>query len=107
MLISFYFIIYFTTRLCSSIVVGIYYSLGFFNNIDPVRQIAAYQSALNMQVECMEIDASRTGDGVLVALHDRYSLTWCEYCQYNPLNKQKQSLLLLSLSAILKAWLEL
>lgn len=28
--------------------------------------------ALDLQVDCIEIDASRTRDGVLVALHDRY-----------------------------------
>ncbi|KAI4320247.1 hypothetical protein MLD38_033746 [Melastoma candidum] len=33
--------------------------------------MAAYQAALHSQVDCMEIDVSRTADGVLVALHDR------------------------------------
>jgi glycerophosphoryl diester phosphodiesterase len=32
---------------------------------------AAYQLALDAGVDCIEIDASRTWDGVLVALHDR------------------------------------
>ncbi|KAK9941530.1 hypothetical protein M0R45_007234 [Rubus argutus] len=33
--------------------------------------IAAYHSALNSQVDCIEIDVSRSSDGVLLALHDR------------------------------------
>ena len=35
-------------------------------------QEAAYRLALDSQVDCMEIDVSRTLDGVLVTLHDRY-----------------------------------
>ncbi|KAM7508154.1 hypothetical protein LguiA_018607 [Lonicera macranthoides] len=33
--------------------------------------IAAYQSALRSQVDCIEIDVSRSSDGVLFSLHDR------------------------------------
>ncbi|PRQ22379.1 putative glycerophosphodiester phosphodiesterase [Rosa chinensis] len=33
--------------------------------------MAAYHSALNSQVDCIEIDVSRSSDGVLLALHDR------------------------------------
>ncbi|KAJ4713893.1 Glycerophosphodiester phosphodiesterase GDPD4 [Melia azedarach] len=33
--------------------------------------MAAYQSALRSQVDCIEIDISRSSDGVLFALHDR------------------------------------
>ncbi|XP_050364279.1 glycerophosphodiester phosphodiesterase GDPD4 [Argentina anserina] len=33
--------------------------------------IAAYHSALNSQVDCIEIDVSRSSDGVLLAFHDR------------------------------------
>ncbi|KAL6213056.1 hypothetical protein ACLB2K_012504 [Fragaria x ananassa] len=35
--------------------------------------MAAYHSALNSQVDCIEIDVSRSSDGVLLALHDRCS----------------------------------
>lgn len=38
-----------------------------------LQQVKAYELALNLQVDCIEIDASRTRDGVLVALHDRSS----------------------------------
>ncbi|GKF32021.1 glycerophosphodiester phosphodiesterase GDPD4-like protein isoform X2, partial [Tanacetum coccineum] len=31
----------------------------------------AYQIALRAQVDCIEIDVSRSADGVLFALHDR------------------------------------
>ncbi|KAL3689223.1 hypothetical protein R1sor_015532 [Riccia sorocarpa] len=37
----------------------------------PPNTLAAYQLALDAGVDCVEIDASRTQDGVLVALHDR------------------------------------
>eukprot|EP00897_Mesotaenium_endlicherianum_P000859 jgi/Mesen1/10774/ME000091S10307 len=37
----------------------------------PPNTVAAYQRALAAGVECVEVDASRTADGVLVALHDR------------------------------------
>ncbi|CAN4121616.1 unnamed protein product [Withania somnifera] len=33
--------------------------------------MAAYQTALNSQADCIEIDVSRSSDGVLFALHDR------------------------------------
>ncbi|KAK6940372.1 Glycerophosphodiester phosphodiesterase domain [Dillenia turbinata] len=33
--------------------------------------IAAYNAALHSQVDCIEIDVSRSADGVLLALHDR------------------------------------
>lgn len=33
--------------------------------------MAAYQDALRSQVDCIEIDVSRSSDGVLLALHDR------------------------------------
>jgi glycerophosphoryl diester phosphodiesterase len=33
--------------------------------------MAAFGLALDMHVDCIEVDASRTQDGVLVALHDR------------------------------------
>ncbi|GAB2271113.1 hypothetical protein Dimus_005961 [Dionaea muscipula] len=33
--------------------------------------IAAYKSALNAEADCIEIDVSRSSDGVLFALHDR------------------------------------
>lgn len=36
-------------------------------------QISAYQFALRSQADCVEIDVSRSADGVLFALHDRYS----------------------------------
>lgn len=47
-------------------------------------QEAAYRLALDSQVDCMEIDVSRTLDGVLVTLHDRYGghfvcLQWDNY----------------------------
>jgi glycerophosphoryl diester phosphodiesterase len=35
-------------------------------------QHAAYTLAMEEKVDCMEIDASRTADGVLVAIHDRW-----------------------------------
>lgn len=35
--------------------------------------MAAYRFALHSQVDCIEIDVSRSLDGVLLALHDRYS----------------------------------
>lgn len=34
--------------------------------------MAAYHFALHSQVDCIEIDVSRSLDGVLLALHDRY-----------------------------------
>jgi len=37
----------------------------------PPNTEAAYRLALDSQVDCMEIDVSRTLDGVLVTLHDR------------------------------------
>ncbi|CAI0457250.1 unnamed protein product [Linum tenue] len=36
-----------------------------------LQQVAAYQSALRSHVDCIEIDVSRSSDGVLFALHDR------------------------------------
>ncbi|XP_060175564.1 glycerophosphodiester phosphodiesterase GDPD4 isoform X2 [Lycium barbarum] len=33
--------------------------------------MAAYQTALNSQADCIEVDVSRSSDGVLFALHDR------------------------------------
>lgn len=40
-----------------------------------VLQMAAYHSALSSRVDCIEIDVSRSSDGVLFALHDRYIIT--------------------------------
>lgn len=37
----------------------------------PPNTVAAYDLALRAAVECVEVDASRTADGHLVALHDR------------------------------------
>ncbi|GAQ77841.1 hypothetical protein KFL_000040410 [Klebsormidium nitens] len=37
----------------------------------PPNTHAAYMLALEAKVDCMEIDASRTADGMLVAIHDR------------------------------------
>ncbi|KAL2631389.1 hypothetical protein R1flu_016075 [Riccia fluitans] len=37
----------------------------------PANTLAAYQLALDAGVNCIEIDASRARDGVLMALHDR------------------------------------
>eukprot|EP00271_Cylindrocystis_brebissonii_P003771 TRINITY_DN15024_c0_g1_i1.p1 TRINITY_DN15024_c0_g1~~TRINITY_DN15024_c0_g1_i1.p1 ORF type:complete len:385 (-),score=66.46 TRINITY_DN15024_c0_g1_i1:349-1503(-) len=37
----------------------------------PPNTMAAYDLAIQAGVECVEVDASRTADGVLVALHDR------------------------------------
>ncbi|CAM6119412.1 unnamed protein product [Calypogeia fissa] len=37
----------------------------------PPNTLAAYQLAIDVGVDCIEIDASRTWDGVLLALHDR------------------------------------
>lgn len=34
--------------------------------------MAAYRTALDSQADCIEIDVSRSSDGVLFALHDRY-----------------------------------
>ena len=34
--------------------------------------MAAYHLALRSKVDCLEIDVSRSKDGVLFALHDRY-----------------------------------
>lgn len=34
--------------------------------------MAAYRIALDSQADCIEIDVSRSSDGVLFALHDRY-----------------------------------
>ncbi|KAH9782001.1 glycerophosphodiester phosphodiesterase GDPD4 [Citrus sinensis] len=36
-----------------------------------IGDMAAYRSALRSQVDCVEIDVSRSLDGVLLALHDR------------------------------------
>lgn len=35
------------------------------------QQMTAYNIALRSQVDCIEIDVSRSADGVLLALHDR------------------------------------
>ncbi|KAH9331433.1 hypothetical protein KI387_003541, partial [Taxus chinensis] len=37
----------------------------------PPNTMAAYRLAVHSEVDCIEIDASRSRDGVLVALHDR------------------------------------
>eukprot|EP00250_Pteridium_aquilinum_P015075 c22362_g1_i2 orf=102-482(+) len=37
----------------------------------PPNTVEAYNRALKMNVDCIEIDVSRSQDGVLVALHDR------------------------------------
>lgn len=34
--------------------------------------MTAYQIALDSQADCIEVDVSRSSDGVLFALHDRY-----------------------------------
>jgi glycerophosphoryl diester phosphodiesterase len=39
----------------------------------------AYRIALDSQVDCIEIDVSRSSDGVLFALHDRYLLLGSQY----------------------------
>lgn len=36
-------------------------------------QVGAYHEALRSNVDCIEIDVSRSSDGVLFALHDRYT----------------------------------
>ncbi|KAL6994721.1 hypothetical protein U1Q18_045805 [Sarracenia purpurea var. burkii] len=36
--------------------------------------MTAYHTALHIPVDCIEIDVSRSSDGVLFALHDRYML---------------------------------
>lgn len=41
--------------------------------------MAAYKIALGARVDCVEIDASRSSDGVLFALHDRYISALCVY----------------------------
>lgn len=35
------------------------------------QQMDAYHIAIRSQVDCIEIDVSRSADGVLFALHDR------------------------------------
>lgn len=37
--------------------------------------MAAYESAIQSRVDCIEIDVSRSSDGVLFALHDRQGFT--------------------------------
>ncbi|KAG6556474.1 hypothetical protein Mapa_002419 [Marchantia paleacea] len=37
----------------------------------PPNTLAAYQLALDAEVDCVEVDASRTRDGILLAIHDR------------------------------------
>ncbi|CAL5398836.1 unnamed protein product [Camellia sinensis] len=39
-----------------------------------LRKMAAYHTALHSQVDCIEIDVSRSSDGILFALHDRQGL---------------------------------
>ncbi|XP_057763499.1 glycerophosphodiester phosphodiesterase GDPD4 isoform X1 [Arachis stenosperma] len=41
------------------------------SSVAPSNTMAAYVSALNSKVDCIEIDVSRSSDGVLFALHDR------------------------------------
>ncbi|MED6205112.1 Glycerophosphodiester phosphodiesterase gdpd4 [Stylosanthes scabra] len=41
------------------------------SSVAPSNTLAAYASALNSKVDCIEIDVSRSSDGVLFALHDR------------------------------------
>lgn len=54
----------------------------------PANTEASYRLALDLQVDCMEIDASRTQDGVLVALHDRdlQAISGNEYMHVGDLN---------------------
>ncbi|KAJ0025115.1 hypothetical protein Pint_07219 [Pistacia integerrima] len=43
--------------------------------------MAAYRSALHSQVDCIEIDVSRSSDGALFALHDRvWEVIWLKIC---------------------------
>ncbi|GFQ05796.1 glycerophosphodiester phosphodiesterase gdpd4 [Phtheirospermum japonicum] len=39
----------------------------------------AYNIALSSQVDCIEIDVSRSSDGVLFALHDKYYRTFISF----------------------------
>jgi glycerophosphoryl diester phosphodiesterase len=41
--------------------------LGFFGEL----QMEAFRMALDARVDCVEVDVSRSSDGVLFALHDR------------------------------------
>lgn len=41
----------------------------------------AYRIALHSQVDCIEIDVSRSSDGVLFALHDRYFFLLSPHCK--------------------------
>ena len=41
-------------------------------NVNIALQMDAYRIALHSKVDCIEIDVSRSFDGVLFALHDRY-----------------------------------
>ncbi|KAG0592296.1 hypothetical protein M758_1G235000 [Ceratodon purpureus] len=54
----------------------------------PPNTEASYRIALDLQVDCIEIDASRTQDGVLVALHDRdlQAISNNEYMHVGDLN---------------------
>ena len=38
---------------------------------DLVVQMEAFRMALDARVDCVEVDISRSSDGVLFALHDR------------------------------------
>lgn len=40
------------------------------------EQMAAYEIALRSRADCIEIDVSRSSDGVLFALHDRCVTTF-------------------------------
>lgn len=48
----------------------------------------AYNIAISSQADCIEIDVSRSSDGVLFALHDRYyrfcgsDVYWCYFFFY-------------------------
>uniref|UniRef100_A0A7C9ESP3 glycerophosphodiester phosphodiesterase n=1 Tax=Opuntia streptacantha TaxID=393608 RepID=A0A7C9ESP3_OPUST len=65
----------------------------FHFRLQRFHQIAAYRAALQSGVDCIEIDVSRSSDGVLFAIHDRqgfaadiwesYGQSWLlEYTRY-------------------------
>lgn len=56
-------------------------------------QMAAFRAALHSQVDCIEIDVSRSLDGILLVLHDRsksaslfISFSFASLCVYNLLH---------------------
>ncbi|XP_052202103.1 glycerophosphodiester phosphodiesterase GDPD4 isoform X2 [Diospyros lotus] len=52
-------------------VIAILPPIFFHFKLKRFHQMAAYHAALHSQVDCIEIDVSRSSDGVLFALHDR------------------------------------